>query len=126
MIKSPHQIILNRSLELESGKNPDYEPVEIEHLASLDLSSSSKALHALKDLETMAWARAEYCLVRDIGRVLSGDLAFLDRCTANPVPEDPFLLQTKAQVLAFLANIVLGTLDAEDSSIHLTSSNLRS
>ena len=115
MLRSPHQTILDRSLELDSGLDPDYTPVDIEHLASLDLGSASKALHALKDLETAAWARAEYCFVRDVSRVLRGHESVLDRYSQVTVSEDPSLLQTKAQLLAFLAKLVRGNLEPLDS-----------
>ena len=116
MSKFPQHVILNRLRELESGLEPDYQPVKIEHLASLDLGSASRALSALKDLETMAWAKAEYCLVRDLARILDGDAEFIDRCRFLPLAEYSPSLQTKAQALATIARIIQGEVQLNASS----------
>ena len=106
MTPSHHQAILNRSLELERGIDPDYQPVDIHYLASLDVGSINKTLHTLRDLETAAWAKAEYCLVRDVGRLLNGDAPLLDKWSVYTVSQDPLHIQTKAQLLSFLAKII--------------------
>jgi hypothetical protein len=124
MTPSQHQAILNRSLELERGIDPDYKPVDIHYLASLDVGSVSKTLHTLRDLETAAWAKAEYCLVRDVGRLLNGDGSLLDKWSANVVPEDPSQLQTKAQLLCFLARIIRDNFLAEVAEPELSAASL--
>lgn len=111
MTKSHHQAIVNRAHELEKGRDPDYRPVDIHYLASLDLGSVGKALHKLRELETTAWAKAEYCLVRDLGRLLNADVDFIAQWSTLPISKDPADLQSKAQALTFLAKIVRGSFD---------------
>lgn len=126
MTPSHHQAILNRSLELERGVDPDYQPVDIHYLASLDVGSISKTLHTLRDLETAAWAKAEYCLVRDVARLLNGDGNLLDKWSAHVVPEDPLQLHSKAQLLAFLAKIIRDNFQADAAEQDLPTACLSS
>ena len=95
--------MLNRSLELARGADPDYVPIGLHYVGGLDLATTHRAMHAFRDVETAAWARAEYCLVRDVVNLLKQDPHALDRWTLAPVPLDPTLLQTKYQLLAYLA-----------------------
>jgi len=119
MTLSHHQAILNRALELERGVDPDYQPVDVHYLASLDVGSISKTLHTLRDLETAAWAKAEYCLARDVGKLLNREAGLLDKWSVHPVSEDPAQLQTKAQLLSFLAKIIQGSLQSNNSEPEL-------
>lgn len=106
---SRHPVILERSQELQQGAEPNYRSVDIGQLAAMELGSAKQTLLALRNLETHAWAQAEYCLVREVGRLLGGDKELLEKWSALHISEDPAQLQTKDQLLAFLARIVLGT-----------------
>lgn len=111
MPPSPQLAMLNRSLELARGTDPDYVPIDSHYVSSIELNSTAKAVHALSDLETAAWARAEYSLVRDVAKLLAGDRAVQERWSDVVVSQDPSLLQTKSQLMAFLAKIVSNTFE---------------
>lgn len=106
MSLSLQQSVLNRSLELARGADPDYTPIGLHYVGALDLATTHRALHAFRDVETAAWAQAEHCIVRDIVRLLSRDQEALTRWTLAPAPRDAHLLQNKYQLMAFLAKSV--------------------
>ncbi len=95
MSLSLQQSVLNRSLELARGADPDYTPIGLHYVGALDLATTHRALHAFRDVETAAWAQAEHCIVRDIVRLLSRDQEALTRWTLAPAPRDAHLLQNK-------------------------------
>ncbi len=103
MSLSLQQSMLNRSLELARGADPDYVPIGLHYVGGLDLTTTHRAMHAFRDVETAAWARAEYCLVRDIVSLLQRDPSALDRWGLVPAPHESTLLQTKYQLMAYLA-----------------------
>ena len=103
MSLSLQESMLSRSLELARGADLDYVPIGLHYVGGLDLTTTHRAMHAFRDVETAAWARAEYCLVRDIVSLLQRDLAAMDRWTLVTAPHTPALLHTKYQLLAYLA-----------------------
>lgn len=95
--------MMNRTLELARGAEPDYEPISLHYVGGLDLTTTHRAMHAFREAETAAWAKAECCFVRDVVNLLNRDSSALDRWTLFPVSHDPKLLQTKYHLLAYLA-----------------------
>ena len=106
MSQSHQQAMMNRSLELARGADPDYTPVGLHYVGGLDLATTHQAMHAFREVETAAWAKAEFCMVRDIVNLLTRDPDALSRWTQVPAPRDASQLWSKYHLLAFLAKQV--------------------